>query len=318
MDRALEVIVSQAPGTVEWNFDQLKESLAEMMREYEGVAYDEGSMAGAKKDLASLRKLRAEVEERRKEIKARCLEPYAVIEGQAKELTGLIDKPISSISAQVREWEDARKRERREAIMAAMREEFSSLPPEVAEKASAAAYDPRWENATAPKKAWEDAIRAAREKAEADLRVIAELDDDFREDAGRAYLERLDLADALGKASELKRQRDAIIRREQERREALERKEALEREKAQGMGEDRKPSKAPGGDARAKEAAPRGPQPVGTGRAEDARPAEGPGRQAGRPGARRRLLSIVADDSQFARITGYVDHVGASWEEVQG
>ena len=105
----LQVIVDQEPGIIRWNFDDLKEALRNELEVYKNTVYDDASIKDAKKDVASLRKLRGAVEDKRKEIREKCLEPYTLIEQQAKELTGLIDEPIEVINERGQEYENARR-----------------------------------------------------------------------------------------------------------------------------------------------------------------------------------------------------------------
>ena len=51
---------------------------------------------------------------RRIEIKKKCLEPYDVIEEQARELKALIGEPIRLISEKVDDYEDRRKAAKKE------------------------------------------------------------------------------------------------------------------------------------------------------------------------------------------------------------
>lgn len=64
-------------------------------------AYTPDSLADAKRDKARLNKLRRSIEERRKEIRRTCLEPYTRVEPQFKELTAMVDHPLSCIDAYI-------------------------------------------------------------------------------------------------------------------------------------------------------------------------------------------------------------------------
>ena len=52
-------------------------------------------------EAATLNNFKAAIEDKRKEIKKKCLEPYNAFEADIKELTALIDKPMLAIDAQV-------------------------------------------------------------------------------------------------------------------------------------------------------------------------------------------------------------------------
>ena len=232
----LQVVVQQKPGVIQWNFQDLKDALESELKVFQNMVYDDDSIKDARKDVANLRKLRKAVEEKRKEIKDKCLEPYTLIEQQAKELTGLIDKPISTINDRIQEYETARKAKCRKKILEYMKKAFEGIPEDIADKAKGRLYDERWENATAKDKEWKDAIDSRRAVIASELDVIQKTtEEEFLEDAMNAYRANLLLADATNKVYELRQQKERILKRQQEeaerkRREAeLKAAEAAER-----------------------------------------------------------------------------------------
>ena len=82
----ISVNVKQEPGKVTWNFEEIKTNLEAALAEYTSMVYDDDSIKSAKTDVATLRALAKTIEDRRKGVKEKCLEPYGVIEKQAKEL----------------------------------------------------------------------------------------------------------------------------------------------------------------------------------------------------------------------------------------
>lgn len=231
----LQVNVTQKPGAVQWNFEELVNTLQAQMQQYEDMVYTEDTVKDAKADVAALRKLRGEVESRRKEIRNKCLEPYGVIEEQAKILTGMIDKPIAKISEQVEEYTEKRKQEKKEEILTFMRDTFADLPDNVSAKLRFKVHDPKWENATATKKAYKDAITSAYQATKSDLAILEGIDPDYKEAAMQAYIKDLSLQDAMAKAQELQKQKEIVLENERRRKAEQERleQEKAAREKAQ-------------------------------------------------------------------------------------
>ena len=113
----ISVVVKQEPGKVSWNFEEIKQVLEDGLEVYRTTAYTDATIKTAKSDVATLRKLSAAIKERQKEVKDKCLEPYAIIESQAKELIALIEKPINAINDQVQDYERRRKEAARKEIM---------------------------------------------------------------------------------------------------------------------------------------------------------------------------------------------------------
>lgn len=168
----LQVVVKQEVGKINWNFEELKTALATEMKKYTGIVFDDDSIADAKKTVAYLRKLKESVEDRRKDVKKKCLEPYNEMEKQAKELTQLIDEPINTIAKQVKDYEEEQKKKKKEEILAYMAEVFAELPETVASKLKSKIYDSKWENKSTTKKTWQDAVNTAFENTKGDLNIL--------------------------------------------------------------------------------------------------------------------------------------------------
>ena len=239
----LQVVVKQEVGKINWNFEELKTALATEMKKYTGIVFDDDSIADAKKTVAYLRKLKESVEDRRKDVKKKCLEPYNEMEKQAKELTQLIDEPINTIAKQVKDYEEEQKKKKKEEILAYMAEVFAELPETVASKLKSKIYDSKWENKSTTKKTWQDAVNTAFENTKGDLNILDGIEEDFREDAKKVYERNLVLSEALSKVQELRKQKEMILERERQKRE---REEAAKREAlAKKEEQPQEPEKAP-------------------------------------------------------------------------
>lgn len=216
MSTELQVIVNQIPGSVEWNFEELKTDITNALEVYKTTTYDDDNIKDAKADVAMLRKLKKSVEDRRKEIKNKCLEPYALIEVQAKQLSEIIDEPIMVISNRVNKYETERRKKCREAIEAYMNKAFAWLNKEIAAKAKNSIYDTRWENATAKEKDWKSVIDNKVAAIKEDLNVISSIEEEFVDSAMTAYKQNLRLDEVIKKVQELRNQKEIILKRQQE------------------------------------------------------------------------------------------------------
>lgn len=230
--KELQVTVQQTPGAVQWNYEELKQQLQSEMSTYETAVYTDENIGEAKGDLAMLRKLRKSVEDRRKEIKNKCLEPYALVESQAKELVALIDKPIGLIDEKVSEYNEQQREERKNRILEYMNEKFTNLPEAVGQRLKLKCYDTKWENASTAIKDWKAAIDIAVEKCEADIAKLNEnVDADFRQEAMKVYEKDLDFNKAESAYNQYLQHKIKILEAEQKRKEAEQRRlqEAQER-----------------------------------------------------------------------------------------
>lgn len=215
----LTVQVQQTPGEIKWNFEDLKNELAEQMEVYKSIVYTDENIGDAKKDLAALRKMDKSVDERRIEIKNKCLEPYKLIEEQAKELKELIAEPIKLISEKTDDYEKRRKAAKKEKIMQYMENMFSVLPKDIQKKLMIKIYETRWENAGTAEKVYKEAIKEAQEQTLHELVLLEAVDEDFRDQVMEVYKIDLNLANAMMKEKELQRQKELLIERERQRQE---------------------------------------------------------------------------------------------------
>lgn len=226
----LQVVVQQTPGTVTWNYEDLKKAITNALEVYKTTEYDDSNIGQAKKDRAMLNNLSKSVNARKIEIKKKCLEPYELIETQAKELMAIIQEPIAVIDERLTEYENARRKKARAVILEYMQKAFEGIEQQIADKAKNALYDDRWENATAKKSEWQTAIDARADAIRSDLQVLAGIEEKFRSYAMDAYRPNLRLADAMQKVQELRAQEAAILKRQQEEERRRRQEELAKRE----------------------------------------------------------------------------------------
>lgn len=182
------------------------------------------SQPEAKRTVASLRKLKKAMNDRRIEIKKTFMVPYTNFEAQVKELDKLIDEPIDFISGQIEEFE----RRRVEAKKAMICEIYTGI---MAEHGTVMEYlpldriyDSRWENSTTTQKAITEAITAHVEHVEKDLDTIRAMESEFADKGLAKYKATLELSDAITAMNQYQKQKEEILRRqaEEEQRKAEE------------------------------------------------------------------------------------------------
>lgn len=194
---------------VKWNYEELKGQLVAALESYKGRIYTEETISEAKKDRASLNKLAAAIDTRRKEMKARYLAPYEEFETQAVELTGLVKQQAAEIDAQVKAFDEARKAEKLEHCKALYAELLGDLADLVPYERL---HNPKWLNVTTSMNAIEAEIIEKAENIRAAMVSIDALGlaDDMAAQVKHVYLERLDLAAALAEKDRIERERQAL------------------------------------------------------------------------------------------------------------
>lgn len=203
MGNSLETL----PKTIDFNFEELKGQLAESLALYTGLVVTEDGIKGAKEDRAKLNKLREALENKRKEVKRECMAPYTDFEAKVKELVGLIDQPIAAIDAQLKEYEEKRRADKRADILAIYEEtvgELRALLP--FEKL----WQDAWYNTSVTMKKVREAITATEMQVSKDLEVLATVESEFAEAVKIKYLENLNLSAALTERARLRERAEKL------------------------------------------------------------------------------------------------------------
>ena len=224
-----ELIVKQEQGAISFNFCELEENLKETMELYKEITITEDTVKQGKADVATLRKMKAAIETKRKSVKKDWNKPYEMFELKIKELTRLIDEPILLIDSQLAEFEKKRKAEKRELIRNAYKENIGDAEEYLLlEKI----YNSKWENGTYPISDIEKEIKSAADATMLAIDTIRGMNSEAVDEAILMYKSDLSLPNAIAYINNYEARKAKILKREKERKEAEER-ERLEQEKAE-------------------------------------------------------------------------------------
>lgn len=212
----IRVNVEQKNGVIGFNFEEIKEKLNSELEIYKNMIFTEDSKTEAKKTIASLRKLKKSVNDKKLEVKKSFMIPYTNFEAQVKELDNLIDEPINFINNQVEEFERRRVEEKKSLIS----EIYTEIMAEHVEASGylplQRIYDSKWENATTTKKAITEAIAERVDHVEKDLGIIRSMGSEFEDKGIEKYKATLELSDAIEIMNQYQKQKEEILRRQEE------------------------------------------------------------------------------------------------------
>nr|DAF68921.1 MAG TPA: Protein of unknown function (DUF1351) [Caudoviricetes sp.] len=212
----IRVNVEQKKGVIGFNFEEIKEKLNSELEIYKNMIFTEDSKTKAKKTIASLRKLKKSINDRKLEVKKSFMIPYTNFEAQVKELDNLIDEPINFINNQVEEFERKRVEEKKALIS----EIYTEIMAEHGEASGylplQRIYDSKWENATNTKKAITEAIAERVDHVEKDLGIIRSMGSEFEDKGIEKYKETLELSNAIEIMNQYQKQKEEILRRQEE------------------------------------------------------------------------------------------------------
>ena len=111
------VSVEQTEGIVNIsNFEEIKANVQASMELYKSMTFTEDTLSEARSTVATLRKLSKHLDDKRKDVKKKCMMPYEEFENKINELQNIIAEPIELITRQTKEYEDKRIKQKKEEI----------------------------------------------------------------------------------------------------------------------------------------------------------------------------------------------------------
>lgn len=225
----LRINTWKSPEVIDFNFEELKEEITNKSALYKNMVYTDETIKDAKSDRALLNKFKTALEDKRKEVKKQCLEPYNQFEKQIKELVAIIDEPVKLIGDQITEFEDREKAEKHEQIIELFNkagfQSFVTLEQ---------IYDPKWLNKSVSLKSIEEELTNTVYRIGHDVTTINSLKE-YSFEALEHYKKTLDLASAIAEGQRLADIQKRKLEHEAElkAREELAKKQAEERAKAE-------------------------------------------------------------------------------------
>lgn len=225
----LRINTWKSPEVIDFNFEELKEEITNKSALYKNMVYTDETIKDAKSDRALLNKFKTALEDKRKEVKKQCLEPYNQFEKQIKELVAIIDEPVKLICEQITEFEDREKAEKHEQIIELFNkagfQSFVTLEQ---------IYDPKWLNKSVSLKSIEEELTNTVYRIGHDVTTINSLKE-YSFEALEHYKKTLDLAGAIAEGQRLADIQKRKLEHEAEvkAREELAKKQAEERAKAE-------------------------------------------------------------------------------------
>jgi hypothetical protein len=223
----LQIIVTQQVGMIESNYEDIKANLAAVMESYKLATYTDETMNLAKKDAASLKKIKKAIDQKRIEVKKKHMIPYEEFEKKCNELKKLIDEPIELIETQVQEYEAHKKAEKKAKIEEYFQQATKGLEDylkfDICFKLS-------WVNLTTTMKAVKAEIDSLVEQTRADIDSIKSFGSEIEEKALNTYRLTHQLSQAIRQINDYEKQKAEIIAREEAKRKAEEERRRREEE----------------------------------------------------------------------------------------
>lgn len=188
----------QVPESIEFNFDELKNEVAERVAFYKDLVYTDAQMKEAKADRARLRKVIDAIDAQRKKVKSDLLQPYTELETKLNEIKALIQEPIDMIDNQVKAYEELQKQTKTESIRQGWINKGGPVDINLI-------WNPKWLNTTYSMKKIGEEMDAAIENYNNGMTTLEQLTE-YQFEAIEVFKATLDLGAAMVRANELKEQ----------------------------------------------------------------------------------------------------------------
>lgn len=171
------------------------------LSEYDKHVYqDESTALEDKKQLTKIKKI---IDDKRKEYKAHCLEPYDLVEPKIKELTKMLDERLEAIKDNVDTFSDTRKEDKATEIKKYYDKE-SRILGGYAEKLYNKIFDERWLKASASRRKYENEIKIAISDAKRDIDVLTDLNSPLTDMLIDNYINGASIEECMKKYDEYK------------------------------------------------------------------------------------------------------------------
>lgn len=211
----IQVVVEQQPGRIRFNYDDIEAMLREKMEFYKGAIVTEEGKTAAKKEVAYLRKVKKEFDDRRKAVKREWNQPFDEFNAKVMALMSMIDEPILLINEQVKAFDEKQRQEKKEKI----RDLYEELVGEAREYLSfERAYVPSWENVSTSMKKVREELQAKIDTVNKDILTISSMQSEAVPKALEIYKHSLDAMEAVRHINQYEQQKQEILRREQQRK----------------------------------------------------------------------------------------------------
>lgn len=219
----LKIEDAQLPKQIKFNFDELKTELTAKAHDYKVTVYTEDNIKEAKSDRASLNKLKKALNDERIRLEKEYMKPFNTFKSQINEIIGIVDEPIGIIDGQIKDFEQRKKDEKRDAIIELWN---SKEKPDFLNKHDL--FNEKWLNSTYTMAKVEEDIDEIIAKTMDDLKTLESLPE-FGFEAVEEYKRTLSLQQAI---EEGKRLADIQKRKEEQERLQKEAEEKAKQEEA--------------------------------------------------------------------------------------
>lgn len=198
----LKVKEVQLPEVIEFNYDEVKNWVAEGVEKYgkyENMIMDADAVKVGKADRAELNKVKEALNKERIRQEREYMKPFNAFKSQVNELISMIDEPVKLIDKAVKGYEAEQKAQKEAAIEAIFEQEAAEAAAEIRLNAI---WDAKWLNASVSLKKVQETIHERIQQFNADIETLQKLPE-FAFEAVETYKQTLDINKAISEGQRL-------------------------------------------------------------------------------------------------------------------
>lgn len=204
-DKMLELVLRTPieeliPKLIEFNNKEIINQITPQLEQYKNITYTDEQIPIAKNDRATLNKFKDAIEDERKKVKKAYLQPYEKFEAQVKEIITLINESTQTIDSQIKTYEENKKQEKTDKIIAFWNENIGDLKDLININK---VFSQQWLNVTYTDKKWQEDIIEFIAKVKQDITVITSLNFKQELQLKDYYFRTFDLAATLQEKTRL-------------------------------------------------------------------------------------------------------------------
>ena len=194
-----ELIIKAAePGSISFNFEELKTELTEKAAIYETMVFTDQELQLAKQTRADLNRVMKALNDERIKREKEFMKPFNDFKAQIKELIAIIEKASANIDKQVKEFEEQKKKEKLEAI----ENHYDNDVTHPAWLQCSDIFNTKWLNASVSMETVKKELAEKVSKIETEIGIITDLPE-YSFEALDYYKRTLDLGGAIAETKRL-------------------------------------------------------------------------------------------------------------------
>ena len=216
---------------IRWNYEEIREEVAAQAESYATAIYTDDLIKQAKADRAKLNKFVQALKSRRTEVRKKLLAPDEQFGKQVDEIAGIVQKAISNIDIQVKDYEQRIRSEKIEKLKG-IYEDLVGDGPLKGIVPFTRIYQPEWSTVACSLKKAKEQMAETVSDIQKGLDIIDGSDSPYAGDMKKVFLDTLDIGRAVQRRNELEEEAKRRAAYEEERRRRQEERDLAAAEEA--------------------------------------------------------------------------------------